>query len=254
MGMGIANHVKEHSKLGLEHKLCQLGFPTAISQVNWPNPATVDWFDTVLDEAAMHPAYAVTFQDSGDTVAKANHGWTNNTEVAFPTIVTTTGISIHTKYFIVGATTNTFNLSLTSGGAAITLTNNGSGTIIAWPSRITMPANGWAKFSVQAWYGSGIGWLGPQAPGVIIDGMVVGASILKNGASTFYGHVDNMVQLIELAYTDQTVQATTMWLQVSAGDYFTAMFNNSSGFASNMIDLSPAPYCYFECEFSHNHP
>ena len=73
---------------------------------------------------------AVTLQTTANTVTLNNHGIPNGTLVSFATIVTTTGIVVYTPYYVVNATTNTFQVSLTSGGSAITLTNNGSGTIL----------------------------------------------------------------------------------------------------------------------------
>lgn len=248
--MSIPKHVREH--IVLQHKLCSLKLPDSPASVNWPNPGTVDWFETVLDEANMHPSYAVTFQDTGDTVTRANHGWINTTEVSFPTIVSTTGISINTKYFIINSTANTFQVSATSGGAALPLTTNGTGTITVWPSRIVMPANGWAKFNTLAWFGRGAGWTVPQ---VIVNGMVLGTSILKNGTAVFYGHVEINTQLMEMTnQPDQPIQTESGWLAVSAGDYFTAVFNNNSGFGTTFIDLSPSGRCFFQCEFTSSHP
>jgi hypothetical protein len=72
----------------------------------------------------------VTFQDSGDTVTLAGHGISNGKRVSFATITTTTGIVIYTPYYVVNATTDTFQLSLTAGGSAIALTTDGTGTMI----------------------------------------------------------------------------------------------------------------------------
>ena len=74
-------------------------------------------------------AIAVTFTDSTDTVDLTAHGLSNGDEVSFATIVTTTGISINTIYYVVNATANDFQVSLTFGGAAIALTSNGTGTL-----------------------------------------------------------------------------------------------------------------------------
>ena len=74
---------------------------------------------------------SVTFQDAGDTVTLTAHGYVNGDTVSFSVITTTTGIVINTVYFVVGATANTFQVSLTSGGAAIALTTNGTGTVRA---------------------------------------------------------------------------------------------------------------------------
>jgi len=74
-------------------------------------------------------AVAVTLQTGGNTVTRTAHGIANDTPVSFATLVTTTGIIINTRYFVINTAANTFQLALTAGGAAITLTNNGSGTL-----------------------------------------------------------------------------------------------------------------------------
>jgi len=73
---------------------------------------------------------AVTFQGTPDTVTLAGHGIPNGKLVSFTAITTTTGIAVYTPYYVVNATTDTFQLSLTAGGSAIALTNDGSGTMI----------------------------------------------------------------------------------------------------------------------------
>jgi len=77
---------------------------------------------------------AVTFTDAGDLVNLTAHGIPNDKIVSLQTIVSTTGIVIKTAYFVVGATANTFQLSLTEGGAAINLVTNGSGTLLVVPT------------------------------------------------------------------------------------------------------------------------
>ena len=71
----------------------------------------------------------VTFTDVGDLVTLNNHGLSDGDEVSFSVITTTTGIVINTIYFVVGSTTNTFQLASSVGGAALPLTTNGSGTV-----------------------------------------------------------------------------------------------------------------------------
>jgi surface protein len=81
-------------------------------------------------------AVAVTFQDAGDTVTRTAHGLDNGTIVSFSTITSTTGIAIYAQYYVINATADTFQLSATSGGAAIALTTNGSGNML-YPAYIT---------------------------------------------------------------------------------------------------------------------
>ena len=68
----------------------------------------------------------VTFKDTGDLVTYNNHNLINGDTIKFSTITTTTGISINTTYYVINVKKNTFQLSLTSGGSAIALTNNGT--------------------------------------------------------------------------------------------------------------------------------
>jgi hypothetical protein len=76
-------------------------------------------------------AIAVAFTDAGDIVTLNGHGLKNGTVVSFATVVTTTGISTSTNYFVISSTTNTFQVSATFGGAALPLTTNGTGTMNA---------------------------------------------------------------------------------------------------------------------------
>jgi hypothetical protein len=74
-------------------------------------------------------AQSCTFQDATDTVTIANHGYSDGDRVSFPTIVTTTGISVYTYYYVINSTTNTFQLASSVGGSVLSLTTNGTGTI-----------------------------------------------------------------------------------------------------------------------------
>lgn len=85
---------------------------------------------TQVTGTGISDARSVTFDATTDTVVLNNHGLANGKRVSFTSITTTTGISIFTPYFVVNASTNDFQLSLTQGGAAINLVNNGSGSMI----------------------------------------------------------------------------------------------------------------------------
>lgn len=76
--------------------------------------------------------FAVTFADSGDLVTANGHGLQNGECVRLETLVSTTGISVGTIYYVVSSTTNTFKLATTFGGAAVALTTNGSGTMTGY--------------------------------------------------------------------------------------------------------------------------
>lgn len=78
----------------------------------------------------------VTFQDTGDTVTRTSHGYSNGMNITFATIVSTTGITAAQTYFVVNATTNTFQLANEIGGAPIALTTDGSGTILPYKQAV----------------------------------------------------------------------------------------------------------------------
>lgn len=67
--------------------------------------------------------------DTGDKFAATAHGLVNGEQVIFDTIVTTTGFSEDTVYYVVGKTTNDFQIALTLGGSAVVLTTNGTANV-----------------------------------------------------------------------------------------------------------------------------
>ena len=78
----------------------------------------------------------VTFTASTSTVNRTAHGYTDGMALTFASITTTTGISVSTTYYVVNSTANTFQVSLTSGGSAVTLTNDGSGALLLYKQAI----------------------------------------------------------------------------------------------------------------------
>ena len=78
-------------------------------------------------------AFSVDAADvTANTITSAGHGLVNgNSAVVWPTIgaVLPTGLVEDTEYFVVGAATDTFQLSATFGGAAIDLTAIGDGDV-----------------------------------------------------------------------------------------------------------------------------
>jgi hypothetical protein len=65
-----------------------------------------------------------------ETVTSNAHGYANGTPIQIAATTTIpAGLSALTTYYVVGATTNTFQFSLTVGGAAIDITSAGAGTI-----------------------------------------------------------------------------------------------------------------------------
>ena len=71
----------------------------------------------------------VDFEATGNTVDRTAHGFVDGDIVIFGSIVTTTGITADVRYYVVNATTDTFQVEATVGGGAITLTSNGTGDV-----------------------------------------------------------------------------------------------------------------------------
>lgn len=74
----------------------------------------------------------VTFTDSGDLVTRSNHGFQNGMVVTFASITTTTGINAGAPYYVINATTNTFQLALEPFTSAVALTNDGTGYLLPY--------------------------------------------------------------------------------------------------------------------------
>jgi len=71
-----------------------------------------------------------TADNTTDTFTSAAHGLSNGTIVMVKNAggALPAGLSANTQYYVISAATNTFQLSLTSGGAAVDITTNGTGT------------------------------------------------------------------------------------------------------------------------------
>jgi surface protein len=79
----------------------------------------------------------VTFQQSGSTVTRTSHGYPNGYQISFASITTTTGIIANQIYYVINATTDTFQLaSSKTSNTALTLTNDGTGIILPYKQAI----------------------------------------------------------------------------------------------------------------------
>ena len=108
-------------------------FPTATA--NWGlvvavalfNSTTMEWWGWLSN---IH--WPVNGADTGDVFTAIGHTLANDDRVIFQTQgsgVLPTGISEDTLYWVVGVSGDTFQVSLTQGGAAIALTADGAGTV-----------------------------------------------------------------------------------------------------------------------------
>jgi hypothetical protein len=120
------------------------------------DPVTID-FDTYAT-----PVTNATGQNAGDTITKALHGLLLNQRVTFQTLTGGSGLSTGVTYYVINPLTNTFQVSLTQGGAAVpitadyatvgyTLSTTASGT---WTNRGTYLGKWNALFVVGAGAGT----------------------------------------------------------------------------------------------------
>jgi surface protein len=86
--------------------------------------------------AALTTARTATADPGTDTVTLASHGLANGTKVSFSSLGTITGVSLNFVYFVVNATTDTFQVATVAGGSAINLTGTSGSVSIRYPSYV----------------------------------------------------------------------------------------------------------------------
>ena len=87
-----------------------------------------------------------TASATGDTVTSTAHGYTNGQKIVFQSGYTPAGLAANTTYFVVNATTDTFQVAATSGGTAIDITADLSGVQFG----VVKTANATDTFNVAA--------------------------------------------------------------------------------------------------------
>lgn len=111
---------------------------TAGNLLRWDFLGTLEW----LFSAA----------NTGDLVTAPGHSLANGDRVVVRARLSSTlptGYSADTIYYVIGVSGNTFQLSLTSGGSAITLSADGAGSIRKL-APVTVSAGGTAQFAAGA--------------------------------------------------------------------------------------------------------
>ncbi len=79
---------------------------------------------------ALPAGTSCTAEADDETFTSAAHGLSNGDRVYILATTLPTGLSSAIQYYVVAATTNTFQVSLTSGGGAVTFTTDG--TAVRW--------------------------------------------------------------------------------------------------------------------------
>jgi len=130
--------VAVHQVFDANSNFVALGIISGNYNVNWGdgtsenvNAATVAYHEySYIDTALDNTNAPVTLTDAGDLISRTNHGYSNGMEVNFYNIVSTTGLTTWKTYYVINANANDFQVSETVGGSAVTLTTDGSATLL----------------------------------------------------------------------------------------------------------------------------
>jgi surface protein len=200
-----------------------------------------DWADVDLDGTDA----PVTFTASTDTVGRTAHGFSDGQIVSFASIATTTGITADTPYFVVNATADTFQLAATSGGSAIALTNDGTGTLLPYKQAIVTvtPQAGQnltainlnVRFSTLPVRVYATGWLdlaisGPNfsASGLVVGGTIVDHAYLERAHLLNIGSCTSMSSMFNGCFALQSVPL----FNTAAVTTMASMFSNCTSLQS----------------------
>jgi hypothetical protein len=127
----------------------------------------------IVDDAVV--PYSVTGDAATDVITATGHIYTANQTVIFSAITGGAGLSANTVYFVRNPSGNTFQLSTTSGGAAINFTTNiTAGTVIAIQANVAISQNTTETNSALV--------LTPKGTGALIAGPKPDANIAGGGA------------------------------------------------------------------------
>lgn len=85
----------------------------------------------------------VTLTDAGDLVGRTGHGHVDGNKVQFWNIASTTGLTEGQIYYVINASANDFQVSLTLGGSAVALTTDGTATLLRYKvAQVTITPQG----------------------------------------------------------------------------------------------------------------
>ena len=94
------------------------------------------------DDISDTTRFDVTFSTGTNLVNKTSHGLVNGDKIYFSEIVTTTSLTQDYEYYVINATTDTFQLSKTLNGTAETINANGIGYVLPYKiAKVIVNAN-----------------------------------------------------------------------------------------------------------------
>jgi surface protein len=245
----------------------EIGMNTSATyDLDWGDGTTITTSGNVeyeydVDNTNLYDA-AVTFTDSGDLVTRNGHHYSNGDTLQFYNIQSTTGVSEDTVYYVINATTNTFQISTTEGGSAVTLTTDGTASLLPYKIAIvtltpTSPGDYFTRlnFTVHSSFNNisyGLDWLDiivslPNADSIEIRNgyykmyflerikIIAAATQIYGPSRLFGGHIN--LRVIECpedmyanatnfsgAFSDTNIEVAP-YLNTSNADNMESMFN-----------------------------
>jgi hypothetical protein len=157
-------------------------------------------------------AFAVVGEADDDTITAAAHGLNDGDRVIFPTLSGGSGLTAATvAYFVRDATTNTFKVTASVGGAAVNFTTDISSGTCRWYENIT---------GVAAVPSALLVGFAPVEPEAAVRKMLNDYRIVQDSYSGIvleykeigYPDTDEVVQLIECHYGDALGETAAMKL------------------------------------------
>lgn len=99
-------------------------------QTYWVKNPSANSFEVTDRDPAGAAGLPCTFNSLDNVIAAAGHGFTNGNRISFSSITTTTTVNRSTTYYVINASSNSFQISLTLNGDAVVHDVDGSGRII----------------------------------------------------------------------------------------------------------------------------
>ncbi len=129
---GVRFVIVRHTESGTSTTIEEM---EAVTGITSDQTLSLNEHDFIFGSASLQRTFsaesgtAFTSDLSTDFLTSTAHGLANGDRImVFSSDTLPTGLSASTVYFVVNKTTDTFQLSLTSGGSAINITANGTGT------------------------------------------------------------------------------------------------------------------------------
>lgn len=189
----------------------------------------------------------VTITASGNLISRTNHGQQNGDRIQLYNISAGTGLTLGQLYFVVNRTENTFQLSLTSGGSPVTITSDGTATLLPYKIAIVtitpQAGQNLVSFSIQrkhnrvGWTnGVSTGWLRIDIATPTFTGFAAGTNNVTNSVRHPYFEEINFFEY-------GTITSFNTWFQNACANLKRVYFNPSLSLSS----VTNAAAAFFGC-------